>query len=189
MARSKSNDKRRAILEAAIEVFAERGLAHGPTSAISKAAGIAEGTLFTYFASKDDLINELYRNIRKEFDRELVDYPFKADARARLRFIWDRFLNLSKTQPKRLRVIKQLRASGQLLKEEETPSLALSELLRTTSEAFDGSAPNFAAAEFLVLQFRAQADATADYIAAHPGEESEAWELGFHLLWRGLTGR
>jgi AcrR family transcriptional regulator len=89
MARPKSDDKRRAILEAAMEVFAERGFAHAPTSAISKAAGIAEGTLFTYFSSKDSLIDELYKDLRKEFDKELVDYPFKGDARARLRFMWE----------------------------------------------------------------------------------------------------
>ncbi len=63
MSRPKSDDKRIAILEAALRVFAERGNLSAPTSAISKAAGVAEGTLFTYFKSKDDLINELYRDI------------------------------------------------------------------------------------------------------------------------------
>lgn len=37
-----------------------------PTSAISKAAGVAEGTLFTYFKTKDDLVNALYRAIKFE---------------------------------------------------------------------------------------------------------------------------
>jgi uncharacterized alpha-E superfamily protein len=43
-----------------MDLFAERGIGHTPTSAISAAAGIAEGTLFTYFKTKDELINELY---------------------------------------------------------------------------------------------------------------------------------
>jgi AcrR family transcriptional regulator len=47
MARAKSEDKRNAILSAATEVFAERGLG-AATSAISHEAGVAEGTLFTY---------------------------------------------------------------------------------------------------------------------------------------------
>jgi AcrR family transcriptional regulator len=54
MSRPKSDDKREAILAAATSVFAEGGLS-APTSAISKVAGIAEGTLFTYFLTKDDL--------------------------------------------------------------------------------------------------------------------------------------
>ena len=55
MSRPRSEDNRIAILEAALCVFAERGNLSAPTSAISKAASVAEGTLFTYFKSKDDL--------------------------------------------------------------------------------------------------------------------------------------
>src|SRR5471030_1342990 len=57
MARPKSDDKHNALLLAAEQVFAKRGLAAAPTSAISKQAGVAEGTLFTYFRTKDDLVN------------------------------------------------------------------------------------------------------------------------------------
>ncbi len=49
MARPKSEDKRNAILDAATRVFAERGLTAAPTSEISRRAGVADGTLFTYF--------------------------------------------------------------------------------------------------------------------------------------------
>ena len=58
-----------------MDLFAERGIGHTPTSAISAAAGVAEGTLFTYFKTKDELLNELYRELRKEMDREMGDYP------------------------------------------------------------------------------------------------------------------
>jgi AcrR family transcriptional regulator len=189
MARPKSDEKRKAILEAAMEVFAERGFAHAPTSAISKAAGVAEGTLFTYFSSKDELINELYRELRKELDREMNDYPFDSDPRTRIRFIWDQFLTLAKLQPKRLSVIKQLRASGRLFKDAEKPSMTLLELLTATGEAFTGDREMLVSVEFLVLQFRAQIEATVDYIAVHPDQATSASELGFLLFWRGLTGQ
>jgi AcrR family transcriptional regulator len=61
LARPKSDKKRKAILNAAVELFADKGIAHAPTSAISACAGVAEGTLFTYFKTKDELLNELYR--------------------------------------------------------------------------------------------------------------------------------
>jgi AcrR family transcriptional regulator len=60
VARPKSEDKRNAILDAATDLFAERGLAAAPTAEISRRADVAEGTLFTYFETKDDLINSLY---------------------------------------------------------------------------------------------------------------------------------
>jgi AcrR family transcriptional regulator len=48
MAKPKSEDKPNAILAAASHVFAERGLG-ARTVAITRASGIAEGSLFTNF--------------------------------------------------------------------------------------------------------------------------------------------
>ena len=188
MARPKSDNKRKAILEASMDLFAERGIGHAPTCAISAAAGVAEGTLFTYFKTKDELLNELYRELRKEMDREMVDYPFTADAHTRLRYVWDRYLSLAMQYPKRLKVMQQLRASGRLLKDAEAPNMTIVELLHTTKEVAEKSGFRSASAEFLVLLFRAQAEATVEFIAAHQELESESRELGFKLIWRGLTG-
>jgi AcrR family transcriptional regulator len=46
---------RRAILKAALDLFAEKGFSHTTTKAISRKARIAEGTLFNYFETKEDL--------------------------------------------------------------------------------------------------------------------------------------
>lgn len=54
MARPRSEDKRQTILRAAIQLFAEEGL-NAPTARIAKLAGVAEGTVFTYFTNKDGL--------------------------------------------------------------------------------------------------------------------------------------
>jgi len=46
---------KQAILAAALRLFAEKGFYHTSTRAISRKAGIAEGTLFNYFETKEDL--------------------------------------------------------------------------------------------------------------------------------------
>ena len=51
---NKENTKR-AILQAALKLFAEKGFFRTTTKAISQKAGIAEGTLFNYFQTKEDL--------------------------------------------------------------------------------------------------------------------------------------
>jgi len=172
-----------------VELFADRGIAHAPTSAISSAAGVAEGTLFTYFRTKDELLNELYREMRKEIDLEMADYPISAEVGTRLRFVWDRFLDMAKKYPKRLKVQQQLRASGRLLKDAEAPNMVIMELLHVSKEGAEIGGLRGASPEYLVLMFRAQAEATADFIAAHPGMEAESRELGFKLVWRALTGQ
>src|SRR3954447_12442903 len=46
---------RRAILKAALDLFAQKGFYHTTTKAISRKAHVAEGTLFNYFETKEDL--------------------------------------------------------------------------------------------------------------------------------------
>ena len=64
-------DKKTAIMEAALKLFTERGF-HGTTTAqISKEAGVATGTLFNYFPTKEDLINSLYIEVKGELSRSM----------------------------------------------------------------------------------------------------------------------
>src|SRR5882672_9607253 len=117
MARPKSEDKRNAILNAAIEVFAERGLG-AATSAISGTAGVAEGTLFTYFKTKDKLINALYREIKLELaDAMMSGFPRKQRVRTRLRHVWDGYVNWGIANPKQRKVLAQLQVSEVLTEE------------------------------------------------------------------------
>lgn len=53
-------DKREQILRAALKLFNHNGFDKTPTAMISKEAGVATGTLFHYFAAKEDLINSVY---------------------------------------------------------------------------------------------------------------------------------
>jgi AcrR family transcriptional regulator len=189
MSRPRSDGKRKAILDAALRVIADRGVAHAPTSAISRAAGVAEGSLFTYFANKDELLNELYLELRRDFDTALDGYPVQADTKTRLRYVWDTFLNLAISQPARLTVLRQIRSTGKLLKANEQPGTMVIEALRATQEAVEGGEFHEAPLEFMVLLLRAHAEATIEFILAHPELEAPSRELGFSLIWRGLTGR
>jgi AcrR family transcriptional regulator len=187
VARPRSGNKQKAILDAALRICAERGIGGAPTSAISKAAGIAEGSIFTYFKTKDGLFNELYLTLRSEFSRHLVDFPHDTDARTRLRYIWDRYLDLGAAHPDQLKVLTQLRASGKLFKENEEPNFALVELIKATAEASEQFSGKSVPAEYLVLMVRAQMEITVEFINAHPQAASLCRETGFEILWRGLV--
>jgi AcrR family transcriptional regulator len=53
---SEKTDKRAALLEAALELFAENGFHGAPTSLIAERAGVGVGTIYRYFKDKDELI-------------------------------------------------------------------------------------------------------------------------------------
>lgn len=52
----KVTDKQARILEAAIEMFAEKGYSNTTTSEIAKKAGVAEGTIFRHYKTKKELL-------------------------------------------------------------------------------------------------------------------------------------
>jgi AcrR family transcriptional regulator len=66
-----SMDKRAEILQAALNLFVERGFHGAPMAEIAQEARVAAGTIYRYFPSKDDLINELFREVEKDL-REAV---------------------------------------------------------------------------------------------------------------------
>ena len=73
---------------AAIDVIAEQGLG-APTSRIAKLAGVAEGTLFTYFDTKDDLLNQIYLELKAEMREVMMtQYPKAGSLQTRARHVW-----------------------------------------------------------------------------------------------------
>lgn len=64
-------DKREQILASALTLFVEFGFHGTPTSKIAKEAGVSNGTLFHYFATKEELIRELYISIKNELNQFL----------------------------------------------------------------------------------------------------------------------
>jgi len=55
-----NSDKRRAILDAAIRVFARQGFHSARVSDVAAEAGVAYGLVYHYFDSKDQMLNELF---------------------------------------------------------------------------------------------------------------------------------
>ncbi len=65
-------DKKKEILKTALKLFVEFGFHATPTSKIAKEAGVANGTLFHYFKTKEELILDLYSQTKTR----LTDYMY-----------------------------------------------------------------------------------------------------------------
>jgi AcrR family transcriptional regulator len=66
-------DKKQIIINSAIELFVELGFHGTATSKIAQQAGVANGTLFNYFKTKDELIISLYHTILEEMDGYIIE--------------------------------------------------------------------------------------------------------------------
>src|SRR5438132_4725903 len=58
--------KREAILRAATDVFASRGFFHAQVADVARTAGVAAGTVYLYFRSKDDLLASIFERAMAE---------------------------------------------------------------------------------------------------------------------------
>src|SRR5712672_1025636 len=58
--------KRDAILRAATDVFASRGFFNAQVADVARAAGVAAGTVYLYFRSKDDLLVSIFERTMRE---------------------------------------------------------------------------------------------------------------------------
>jgi len=106
--REPSPEKQEAILDTALALFTERGFFGTPTSLISKEAGVATGTLFFYFKTKEDLIDTLYRRVKSEaaqaMGRGLAD---ETTARAKLLLLGHNAIGWGIENPKKLKFMEQ----------------------------------------------------------------------------------
>jgi TetR/AcrR family fatty acid metabolism transcriptional regulator len=59
-------DKREAILKAAVRIFAEHGFFNAQVADVARAAGVAAGTVYLYFKSKDDLLISIFDRTMRE---------------------------------------------------------------------------------------------------------------------------
>ena len=81
-------DKRDAILRAAVKVFARHGYFQSQVADIARVAGVAAGTVYLYFRSKDDLLVSIFDRTMKDAIEEgraaLADVPDPAERLRRI---------------------------------------------------------------------------------------------------------
>jgi AcrR family transcriptional regulator len=185
MARVKSPEKRSAILEAAVHEIAAAGLG-APTAKIAKRAGIAEGTLFTYFANKDELLNELYIELKLEvYARVNASFPHNASLERRARHLWRTFLAWAIEFPAKRKVSVQLNLYDFVTAETRDKTAAQRSAIDATMTelgsrgALRGLPAGFAAASMSAMQ-----EATMDFAIKQPRQREQIIEQAFQLFWR-----
>lgn len=67
-----ASDKRTAILQAALTLVAEHGFRGTTMALVARHSGASAGTIYHYFASKDELIHALYQAVKREFSQALL---------------------------------------------------------------------------------------------------------------------
>ncbi|MGE5674823.1 MAG: TetR/AcrR family transcriptional regulator [Mycobacterium leprae] len=98
--RPPAEEKPGAILAAALALFAERGFYATNVPLIAERAGVAVGTLYHYFPTKEAIVNELYRRMRQELARAVYrDLPAGVPPSEQFRVLWQRYVAFAVAKP------------------------------------------------------------------------------------------
>lgn len=105
--RPRVDDKRRIILDAALRTFAERGYHGTAVPDVATAAAVGTGTLYRYFASKEALVNEVFRDAKQRLRAALFepDVPAPTDE-AWFHSLWQRLAAFARAEPEAFRFLE-----------------------------------------------------------------------------------
>lgn len=188
MARPRSEDKRNAILCAATQVIAEQGES-APTARIAKLAGVAEGTLFTYFSNKDELLNALYLVLKGELRALMVShFNGKATLREQSWHVWQTFVGWGVANPAKRKVMAQLGMSERLTEQtratgrESYVEFSTMLVALTAQGVLRERPPEFVASVMMAL-----ADTTMEYMTRYPDEAQPYCKSGFDAFWNAVA--
>src|ERR1041385_4552909 len=130
-------DKREAILRAATSVFAHNGYFNSKVADIAREAGVADGTVYLYFKSKEDILHSIFdRSVEEALDAAREQIRRVADPKEKLRRI--AFLHLQRLGADRdLAVVFQVELRGSTKFMQEFSAAGFAEYLALIRKCFE----------------------------------------------------
>ena len=122
--RDKNPEKRVRILDAALKVFATRGFYNAKVSEVAREAGVADGTIYLYFESKDALLIALFEDRMQRLIARATDEIARSEGTVldKIRQAIALHLSLVVDDPDLAEFITvELRQSGKFIKEYDNP--------------------------------------------------------------------
>ncbi len=130
-------DKRAAILRAATQVFARNGYFNAKVADVARVAGVADGTVYLYFKSKEEILHSIFdRSVEEAITAARQQLADLTDPREKLRRIAR--LHLERLGADRdLAVVFQVELRGSTKFMAEFSAAGLAEYLRLIRETFE----------------------------------------------------
>ncbi len=191
MARPRSEDKRNAILDAATQVIAAEGVS-APTAKIAKLARVAEGTLFTYFSNKDELLNELYLQLKTQLRQTMATEVLQATKsfKATALHAWTHYVDWGVANPDKRKVLAQLGVSERITPQSRAAGMVgFTELNAFLSQAVGSKILRQQSAAFVGALLGAIAETSMDFMARDPARAPQYSQAGFEAFWNSLGAK
>ena len=174
-------------MRAATHVIVTQGMG-AQTAVIAREAGVASGSLFTYFETKKDLFNELYLELKAEMaSAALKNLPRNASLRKQLFSVWSNWMHWVVSDPDKRRALAQLGVSDEITPKTRAlshkPMADIADLLERCRTA---GPMREASIGFVLSVMNSLAETTMDFMLQDPKNAEKHCQVGFDALWRVL---
>ncbi|CAH0994558.1 HTH-type transcriptional regulator BetI [Emticicia aquatica] len=179
-------NKEQKILETALKLFVEFGFHGTPTSKIAKEAGVANGTLFHYFATKETLIKELYVSIKNELNQLLMaKLDVNDEIKIAAKKLYSNTILWALANKDKFHYIQQVQFSPHLA---QIPSDVSLEQTKMHTEFIElgkaKGAIKLMPTDFIFTLVNSQITGIYQYILTQPPtQQHEIIEQGFEMIW------
>jgi AcrR family transcriptional regulator len=175
-------------MAAAIKVIASQGLA-APTAMIAKEAGVSNGSLFTYFPTKADLLNRLYLEVKTEAaEVALEGLPAKANIRKQALHMWMNSVQWAVSSPDKRRALALLTVSDDITPaSRRTGHEVMAGVAKLIDQSRESGPLRTAPLQFVVAIMSALTDATVEFMIKDRANAKKHCIAGFDALWRAIT--
>ena len=183
-------EKKQKILDAALQLFVERGFHGTSTAEIAKNAEVATGTLFHYFKTKEELINYLYLYTKETMSSQLQGH-FKDDKslKENLKDLWLKFINFSIQEPYKFQFILTFHTSPYITSlTKEQLETRTDSLLGVYREGLEHKELKNISFEIIVEFFWGNVVSTINYLNKYPDKlNKKTLDDAFELFWSGIS--
>lgn len=185
-------DKREKIIEVALRLFVDNGFHGTPTSKIAQEAGVANGTLFQYFKTKDELVIALYISVKEDMAEFIEKQTTKSDnvkEEMKSQFLASLFWALNNIV--KFRFIQQFHTSPYIVKiEKDVIQNQVMPHLTLIQKGIDEGLIKKLPVDFVYSLISSQTFGVYQYLASKPFtkvKQHDTIEQTFELLWDMIT--
>jgi AcrR family transcriptional regulator len=183
-------EKERKILDTSLKLFVERGFHGTSTAEIAKTAGVATGTLFHYFNTKEELINHLYLHTKEILLNEVSGcYDDKKSLKENLKSLWLNFVYFSINNPHKFQFILIFHCSPYITAlTKEQLETRTEDMLGVYKKGIEMQEIKDISFEMAMDYFWGNIVSTVTYFEKYPENLNEKnLDVGFELFWDGIS--
>jgi AcrR family transcriptional regulator len=181
--------KRDAILRASLKLFNERGFEHTPTSRIAKEAGVATGTLFHHFKTKEDLINTLFLSIIEELSETINSCIDENDTfYNQFKSLWVNDIRWDIDHPEKFDFLHQFGLSKHISKESHEQAFSYCNFAKRIEQAIAMGELNVPSLEYAKQHYICNVHMHVNYFLQFPDQYTETMvNQTFTNYWHSIS--